>query len=219
MQARLHEAQSATSRVATLESESAELVRRILEMKDREADRMNEMNRQEADTVRGGARRRCAAWLPGWLAWHGHSSSLRATAAGRAWCTAAAWGMVCSTVPHVPSTMNHVRPCTQPVATLQLAKARQEAASILSEARAKAMQVASRRPSEAVEFVDASLHSLGLSDGADAEQPASLLKRWAGGRLVLALALALLRCGVAWQVGTMLGLGVRPCCAPAAGMG
>ena len=34
-----------------MEAESAELVRRIIEMKDREADRMNELNRLEAETV------------------------------------------------------------------------------------------------------------------------------------------------------------------------
>jgi len=34
-----------------VEAESAELVRRLIEMKDREADRMNEINRLEAETV------------------------------------------------------------------------------------------------------------------------------------------------------------------------
>ena len=37
-----------------VEAESAELVRRLIEMKDREADRMNEINRLEAETVSGG---------------------------------------------------------------------------------------------------------------------------------------------------------------------
>ena len=36
-----------------VEAESAELVRRLIEMKDREADRMNEINRLEAETVSG----------------------------------------------------------------------------------------------------------------------------------------------------------------------
>lgn len=38
-----------------VEAESAELVRRLIELKDREADRMNEINRLEAETVRGSA--------------------------------------------------------------------------------------------------------------------------------------------------------------------
>lgn len=50
-QARLAEAQAATARADRLEGESSELVRRIIEMKDREADRMNEMNRLHAETV------------------------------------------------------------------------------------------------------------------------------------------------------------------------
>ncbi|PSC73673.1 autophagy-related 16 [Micractinium conductrix] len=51
MEARLAEAQAASARADSLEAESAELVRRIIGMKDREADRLNEMNRQEAETV------------------------------------------------------------------------------------------------------------------------------------------------------------------------
>ncbi|PRW45473.1 autophagy-related 16 [Chlorella sorokiniana] len=51
MEARLQEAQGATAKLATVEAESAELVRRLIEMKDREADRMNEINRLEAETI------------------------------------------------------------------------------------------------------------------------------------------------------------------------
>ncbi len=50
-QARLAEAQAATARADRLQGESAELVRRIIEMKDREADRLNEMNRLHTETV------------------------------------------------------------------------------------------------------------------------------------------------------------------------
>lgn len=50
-QARLAEAQAATARADRLQGESAELVRRLVEMKDREADRMNEMNRLHTETV------------------------------------------------------------------------------------------------------------------------------------------------------------------------
>jgi cell division septum initiation protein DivIVA len=80
MEARLHEAQEATGRVAALQGESAELVRRILEMKDREADRLNEMNRQEADMV---------GWLAGWVGLVG-GPSLECRRAGRQRCEDAA---------------------------------------------------------------------------------------------------------------------------------
>lgn len=50
-QARLAEAQGASARVEALEAESGELLRRLIEMKDREAERMNEINKLEADTV------------------------------------------------------------------------------------------------------------------------------------------------------------------------
>lgn len=52
LQARLLEAQAATAALGAAQAESAELVRRVLEMKDKEADRMNEINRLEAETVR-----------------------------------------------------------------------------------------------------------------------------------------------------------------------
>ena len=58
-QARLHEAQGATARAAQLEAENVELVRRILEMKSGEADRLNDINRLEAQTVRCGTVWRC----------------------------------------------------------------------------------------------------------------------------------------------------------------
>ncbi|KAI3424821.1 hypothetical protein D9Q98_008207 [Chlorella vulgaris] len=107
MEARLHEAQEATGRVAALQGESAELVRRILEMKDREADRLNEMNRQEAD---------------------------------------------------------------------MLAAAQQQAAAIVAEARAAALQLGMRRPSQAADSVDALLHGLTVSDDVEAERPVAMTK-------------------------------------------
>jgi hypothetical protein len=61
-QARLAEAQAASARAARLEGESAELVRRIIEMKDAEAHRLNELNRQEAETVCAGRGWRVCGW-------------------------------------------------------------------------------------------------------------------------------------------------------------
>lgn len=55
LQARLAEAQAASTALAAAETEGAELVRRLIEMKDREADRMNEINRLEAETVSASA--------------------------------------------------------------------------------------------------------------------------------------------------------------------
>ncbi|KAL4437310.1 hypothetical protein ABPG75_004449 [Micractinium tetrahymenae] len=107
MEARLAEAQAATARADRLEGESAELVRRIIEMKDREADAMNEMNRLHAET---------------------------------------------------------------------LAKAKQEAAAILAEARAKALSQTRRGASEGSELVEASMRSLGLAEGPEAEQPAAVMR-------------------------------------------
>lgn len=57
LQARLHEAQAASARLAAAEAEGADLVRRLVEAKEKEAERMNEINKLEADTVR---------WLAGW---------------------------------------------------------------------------------------------------------------------------------------------------------
>lgn len=107
MEARLQEAQAATARVAQLEGESAELVRRVIEMKDTQADRMNEMNRQEQQT---------------------------------------------------------------------LAKAKQEAAAILAEARAKALAAPGGRPSQTAELVEASMRSLSMSEDAEAEHPTAIMK-------------------------------------------
>ncbi len=50
-QARLAEAQSATAAASRLEAENSELLRRILEAKKAEADRMNDMNRMRDEVV------------------------------------------------------------------------------------------------------------------------------------------------------------------------
>lgn len=66
---------------------------------------------------------------------------------------------------------------------MQLARAKQEAAALLAraEARAAALAAGAGRAGVGSDLVDASLRR--LSDTAEAaEQPSTLLKRWAGGR-------------------------------------
>ncbi len=50
-QTRLDEAQSATARAAMLEQDNAELAGRLVEMKEGEIERMNEMNRMREEMV------------------------------------------------------------------------------------------------------------------------------------------------------------------------
>ncbi|GAB4821419.1 hypothetical protein N2152v2_008465 [Parachlorella kessleri] len=62
VEARLAEAQSATAAASRLEAENSELLRRILEAKKAEADRMNDMNRMR-DEVLAAAKQQAAALL------------------------------------------------------------------------------------------------------------------------------------------------------------
>lgn len=67
-----------------------------------------------------------------------------------------------------------------PAAPVQVARAQQEAAGILAEARAQALSQARRGASEGSELVQASMRSLGLAEGPEVEQPAAVMKRCAG---------------------------------------
>ena len=60
IQARLAEADAAAAAAAAAQAENAELVKRLVEMKDREIERMNEMNRMREEMV--GSR-------GGWVGW------------------------------------------------------------------------------------------------------------------------------------------------------
>lgn len=91
--------------------------------------------------------------------------------------------------PLVPSTATPYLPTHLPPPLhsncspwLQLATAKQEAAAILAEARAKALSQARRGASDGSELVEASMRSLGLAEGPEAELPAAVIKRRAGCR-------------------------------------
>ena len=170
-QARLHEAQAASARAASLEAESAELVRRIIEMKDSEAERLNEMNRLEAQTVGGCALQRGMGW--GW---------------GLGGCLILCPQQGCALL---LAQLRLQQPALLPSCcgwavlprAVQVARAKQEAASILAEARAQILAQA-RRPSSASEggaagIVEASMRSLNLSDAAEVPLPGAIARRWA----------------------------------------
>lgn len=161
-QARLAEAQAASARLAAAEAESAALVRRLVEAKEREAERMNEINRLEAETVR---------------CWRGGVGAAETRCSTSEFCKRSGWSVTRGLALTLCERM-----LTAIRVNAQIARAKQEAAALLARAEARAAALAAgaggpRRSGAGAELVDASLRR--LSDAAEeAEQPTTLLKRW-----------------------------------------